>query len=118
VVNADTATLVPRVGAQVVVAGSAVFDYPDGIEAAIRILIHQAAIARAALPQIAGPVMRPLTTTCYLPKVCAIFSTTIAEYLLCLLVPRIPRISPICRHILSRFLTRLTRGGHLLASSP
>lgn len=65
-----------------VVAGSAVLDYPDGIEAAIRIRIYQAAIARATLPQIAGPVMRPLTTTCYLPKVCAISSITIAAYLL------------------------------------
>ena len=63
-----------------VVAGEVVFDYPDEIEVAIRILIHQAAIARAALPQIVGPVMRPLTTTCYLPKVCAISSTTIAAY--------------------------------------
>ena len=37
-VNADTAPLVAKAGAQVVVAGSAVFDHPDGIEAAIRML--------------------------------------------------------------------------------
>ena len=37
-VNADTAPLVVKAGAQVVVAGSAVFDHPDGIEAAIRLL--------------------------------------------------------------------------------
>ena len=37
-VNADTAPLVADAGAQVVVAGSAVFDHPDGIEAAVRLL--------------------------------------------------------------------------------
>ena len=37
-INAETAPLVARAGAQVVVAGSAVFDHPDGIEAAIRLL--------------------------------------------------------------------------------
>ncbi|MFH1560445.1 MAG: ribulose-phosphate 3-epimerase [Chloroflexota bacterium] len=35
-INTDTASLVARAGAQVVVAGAAVFDHPDGIEAAIR----------------------------------------------------------------------------------
>lgn len=35
-INADTAPLVAKAGAQIVVAGSAVFDHPDGIEAAIR----------------------------------------------------------------------------------
>ena len=37
-VNAETAPLVGSAGAQVVVAGSAVFDHPDGIEAAVRLL--------------------------------------------------------------------------------
>ncbi|MDA0987543.1 MAG: ribulose-phosphate 3-epimerase [Chloroflexi bacterium] len=37
-INAETAPMVARAGAQVVVAGSAVFDHPDGIEAAIRLL--------------------------------------------------------------------------------
>jgi len=37
-INADTAPLVAEAGAQVVVAGSAVFDHPGGIEAAIRLL--------------------------------------------------------------------------------
>ena len=37
-VNAETAPLVAQAGAQVVVAGSAVFDHPDGIEAAVRLL--------------------------------------------------------------------------------
>ena len=37
-VNADTAPLVADAGAQLVVAGSAVFDHPDGIEAAVRLL--------------------------------------------------------------------------------
>ena len=37
-VNAETAPLVARAGAQVVVAGSAVFDHPNGIEAAVRLL--------------------------------------------------------------------------------
>ena len=37
-INADTAPLVAEAGAQVVVAGSAVFNHPDGVEAAIRIL--------------------------------------------------------------------------------
>lgn len=35
-VNLDTAPLVAKAGAQIAVAGSAVFDYPDGVEAAIR----------------------------------------------------------------------------------
>ena len=35
---ATTAPLVAQAGAQVVVAGSAVFNHPDGVEAAIRIL--------------------------------------------------------------------------------
>ena len=37
-VNAETAPLVAQAGAQVVVAGSAVFDHPDGLEAAVRLL--------------------------------------------------------------------------------
>ena len=37
-INVDTAPLVAKAGAQVVVAGSAVFDHPDGIEDAIRLL--------------------------------------------------------------------------------
>jgi len=44
-VNADTASLVAKAGAQVVVAGSAVFDHPDGIEAAIRLLKERLALA-------------------------------------------------------------------------
>jgi ribulose-phosphate 3-epimerase len=35
-INADTAPLVVKAGAQIVVAGAAVFDHPDGIEVAIR----------------------------------------------------------------------------------
>jgi ribulose-phosphate 3-epimerase len=37
-INTNTAPLVAKAGAQVVVAGSAVFDHPDGIEAAVRLL--------------------------------------------------------------------------------
>ena len=44
-INAETAPLVARAGAQVVVAGSAVFDHPDGIEAAIRLLKERLASA-------------------------------------------------------------------------
>ena len=35
-VNVDTAPLVARAGAQIAVAGSAVYDHPEGVEAAIR----------------------------------------------------------------------------------
>ena len=43
-INAETAPLAARAGAQVVVAGSAVFDHPDGIEAAIRLLRERLAL--------------------------------------------------------------------------
>ena len=43
-VNAETAPLVAKAGAQVVVAGSAVFDHPDGIETAIRLLKERLAL--------------------------------------------------------------------------
>ena len=46
-INAATAPLVAKAGAQVVVAGSAVFDHPDGIEAAIRILKERLASPEA-----------------------------------------------------------------------
>ena len=46
-INADTAPLVAKAGAQVVVAGTAVFDHPDGIEAAIRILKERLASTEA-----------------------------------------------------------------------
>ncbi|MQF48624.1 ribulose-phosphate 3-epimerase [SAR202 cluster bacterium AC-647-N09_OGT_505m] len=46
-INATTAPLVAQAGAQVVVAGSAVFEHPDGIEAAIRILKERLASAGA-----------------------------------------------------------------------
>ena len=35
-VNIETAPLVARAGADIAVAGSAVYDYPEGVEAAIR----------------------------------------------------------------------------------
>jgi ribulose-phosphate 3-epimerase len=40
-INANTAPLVAKAGAQVVVAGSAIFDHADGIEAAVRLLKKQ-----------------------------------------------------------------------------
>ena len=40
-INFETAPLVAEAGAQVVVAGSAVFDHPDGIESAVRQLKKQ-----------------------------------------------------------------------------
>ena len=43
-VNLDTAPLVAKAGAQIAVAGSAVFDYPDGVEAAIRRLKEALAV--------------------------------------------------------------------------
>lgn len=43
-VNLDTASLVAKAGAQIAVAGSAVFDYPDGVEAAIRRLKEALAV--------------------------------------------------------------------------
>ncbi|MBI4282264.1 MAG: ribulose-phosphate 3-epimerase [Chloroflexi bacterium] len=46
-INATTAPLVARAGAQVVVAGSAVFEHPDGIEAAIRLLKERLASPEA-----------------------------------------------------------------------
>jgi ribulose-phosphate 3-epimerase len=42
-INADTAPLVAKAGAQVVVAGSAIFAHPDGIEVAVRLLKKQLA---------------------------------------------------------------------------
>ncbi|MBI2856476.1 MAG: ribulose-phosphate 3-epimerase [Chloroflexi bacterium] len=45
-INAETAHLAARAGAQVLVAGSAVYDHPDGVEVAIRRLRESAGTVR------------------------------------------------------------------------